>query len=107
MRMRSQVVRMRSSSNMRMRITLSPELRMRITRLHMRIVNLEEIFDNLRRIGQKTEFITARPDHQNVKKIRKPFSVKIIVSKVTKPFSYLIIFQITPRFRTFNVQTLG
>ena len=91
MRMRSQVVRMRSSSNMRMGIALLPELRMRITWLLMCIVNLEEIFDNLQKIGQKTEFIPARPDHQNVKKIRKFFLVKIIVSKVPKPFSYLII----------------
>ena len=85
MRMRSQVMRMRSSSNMRMRITSLLELR-------IRIINLEEIFDNLKKIGQKTEFIPARPDHQNVKKIRKFFLVKIIVSKVTKPLSYLIIF---------------
>ena len=65
----------------------------------MRIINLEEIFDNLKKIGQKTEFIPARPDYQNVKKIRKFFLVKIIVSKVTKPFSYLIMFQLTSRFR--------
>ena len=66
MRMRSQVVHMCSSSNMRMRITLMLELR-------MRNINLEEIFDNLRKIGQKTEFIFARPDHQNVKKNPKIF----------------------------------
>ena len=66
MRMHSQVVRMRSSSNMRMRITL-------LLKLRMRIINLEEIFDNLRKIGQKTEFIPARPDHQNVKKNQKIF----------------------------------
>ena len=41
------------------------------------------------KIGQKTEFMSARPDHQNVKKIRKFFLVKIIVSKVILPFSYL------------------
>ena len=87
MRMRSQVLRMRiiSQASSNMRITLLPELR-------MRIVNLEEIFENLQKIGQKAEFISARPDHQNVKKIRKFFLAKIIVSKVTKPFSYLIIF---------------
>ena len=66
MRMRSQVVRMCSSSNMRMRITLLLELR-------MRNINLEEIFDNLQKIGQKTEFLPARPDHQNVKKNQKIF----------------------------------
>ena len=32
------------------------------------IINLEEIFDNLQKVGQKTEFIPARPDEQNVKK---------------------------------------
>ena len=78
---------MRGSSNMRMRITLLLRLRMRITWLRMRIINLEEIFDNLQKFGQKTEFIPARPDHQNVKKIKKVFSVKIIVSKVTKPLA--------------------
>ena len=71
--MRIQVVRMRSSNNMRMRITLLSELRMRITLLRMRIVNLEEIFDNLQKIGQKSEFLPARPDHQNVKKNQKIF----------------------------------
>ena len=83
---------MRSSSNMRMRITLLLQLRKRITWLRMRIINLEEIFDNLQKFGHKTEFLPARPDHQNVKKIRKFFLVKIIVSKVSKPFHYLIIF---------------
>ena len=69
MRMRSQVLRMRiiSQASSNMRITLLPELR-------MRIVNLEEIFENLQKIGQKTEFISARPDHQNVKKNQKNFS---------------------------------
>ena len=67
MRMRSQVVHMCSSSNMRMRITLMLELR-------MRSINLEEIFDNLRKIGQKTEFIFARPNHQIVKKKSENFS---------------------------------
>ena len=76
---------------MHMRITLLPELHMRITWLRMRIVNLEEIFDNLEKIGQKTEFIPARPDHQNVKKNQKIF-LSENHSKVTKPFSYLIIF---------------
>ena len=60
-------MRMRSSSNIRMRIALLLELRMRITWLRMCIINLDEIFDNLRKIGQKTEFIPARPHHQNVK----------------------------------------
>ena len=92
MRMRSQVVRMRSFSIMRMRITSLLELRMRIIWLRMRIIDLEEIFENLRKIWHKTEFISARPNHQNVKKIRKFFLVKINVSKVTKPFSCLIIF---------------
>ena len=92
MPMRNQVERMRSSSNMLMRITLLLELRMRIIWLLMRIINLDEIFDNLQKIGLKTEFIPARSDYQNVKKIRKIFLVKIIVSKVTKPFRYLIIF---------------
>ena len=87
MRMRCQVLRMRCSSNMRMRITLYLERRMRITWVRMRIINLEEIFDNLPKIGHKTEFIPARPDHQNVKKIRKFFLVKIIVSKLTKPLA--------------------
>ena len=63
---------------------------MRTIWLRMRIIDLEEFFDNFRKIGQKTEFIPARPDHQNAKKIRKFFLVKIIVSKVTLPFSYLI-----------------
>ena len=81
MRMSSQVVRMRSVQ----RITLLLELR-------MRIIDLEEFFENSREIGQETEFIPARPDHQNVKKIRKFFLVKIIVSKYTLTFSYLITF---------------
>ena len=37
----------------------------------MRIINLEKIFDNLQKIVRKTEFIPARPDHQNVKKNQK------------------------------------
>ena len=60
--------------------------------LRMRIIDIEELFENSCEIGQRTEFIPARPDHQNVKKVRKFFLVKIIVSKITKPFSYLIIF---------------
>ena len=58
---------------LRMRSTL---LRMRSTLLRMRINNLKEIFSISQRIflkiwskiGQKTEFIPARPHHQNIKK---------------------------------------
>ena len=52
---------------MRMRLTLLPKQRTRITWLGMRIVNLEKIFDNLQKNGKKTEFKPARSDHQNVK----------------------------------------
>ena len=53
---------------LRMRITLLLELR-------MRVINVEKLFQNFGwiEIGQKTEFIPARPGHQNVKKIRKFF----------------------------------
>ena len=40
---------------------------------HHCIIDLEEIFDNLRKTCQKTEFIPARPDHQNVEKNQKIF----------------------------------
>ena len=56
---------------MRMRILL--KLRMRSTWLRMPIINLVELFEHLRQNGKKTEFIPARPDHQNVKKKQKIF----------------------------------
>ena len=68
-RMRITLLRMRITL-LRMRITL---LRMRITLLRMRS-NLEKPFTISGEIGQKTEFIPARPDHQNVKKNQKIFS---------------------------------
>ena len=77
MRMRGYAMRSSSNKVMRMRsvlgITLLLELRMRTTSLRMRIIDLEEFFENSREIGQKTEFIPARPDHQNVKKNQKIF----------------------------------
>ena len=39
----------------------------------MRITNLQELFENLKNFLKKTEFIPARPDHQNVKNNQKIF----------------------------------
>ena len=77
-------------------------MRMRTTWLRMRIINLEELFWKFgAKLAKKTEFIPARPDHQNVKKIRKFFLVKIIVSKVTLSFSYLTLL-IYNKFQNWN-----
>ena len=100
MRMRSQVVRMRSFSIMRMRSFSI--MRMRIIWLRMRIIDPQEIFENLRKFCHKTEFISARPNHQNVKKIRKFFLVKIIVSKVYQGVqlpNYILTYVKIPNWR--------
>ena len=52
-----------------MGITILLELRMCITKLRMRITNLQELFWKFgAKLAKKTEFIPARPDHQIVKK---------------------------------------
>ena len=69
------------------------ELRMRITLLRMRTINLEKLFHNFDRNWPKNWIYTrSSRSPKRKKKSENFFLVKIIVSNVTLPFSYLIIF---------------